>query len=146
MAPGPAALPGGLAALPVGVLVSHAGEQVILQPGVDGAGLGVVLLAGFSDEAMRGALRLAFSSAVVFDAGLAISADGRHLLLSTWIPGVATWPAAHDALARLLDQCAAWRAQLLPAGSHTRPAGAPFDVAATRQRDRLLGLLHGKRI
>lgn len=140
-----AAPPAKLAGLPLGVLCAHEGEQVILRPGTSGAELGVVLLATPTDDAVRTALRLAFSSAVLFGAGLAFSADGRHLLLSAWLPGVTAWPAARAALADLLDQCAAWRALMPGAASPARPARIPFDLAATRQRDRLFGLLHGPR-
>ena len=135
----------GLAALPIGVLCAHAGERVILRPGAGGAELGVVLLDTATIDAVRAALRLAFSSAVAFEAGLAFSADGRHLLLSTWLPGVAGWPQARAALADLLDQCAAWHALMPGAASPARPAGMPFDLAATRQRDRLIGLMQGQR-
>jgi hypothetical protein len=117
---------------------------VILRPGAGGAALGVVLVETSTDDAVRAALRLAFSSAIEFAAGLAFSADGRCLLLSTWLPGVTAWPAARPALADLLDQCAAWRALMPGAGATARPAGISFDMAATRQRNRLFGLLHGK--
>lgn len=132
------------AALPLDVLFAHAGEQVILRPGPAGAKLGIVLCPATAHDTVRAALRLGFSSAVVFDAGLATSADGRHVLLSRWLPGVTAWPAAQEPLARLLDQCAAWRAWLQKPGPGAPPADPPFDQAGARQRARLLGLLHGK--
>lgn len=82
--------------------------------------------ASFARPCCRG-----FSSAIDFDAGLGQSADGGSLTLTQWLPGVASWRQAADALERLLNQVSALRAELEPV------ARAPVAHVRTRAEDRL---------
>ncbi len=103
-----------LARLAPGVPAEIDGETVTLTPRPGGAELSAVLYAPSNGERLNAALRLGFSSALHFDAGLRLSEDGNNLLLSQWLPGVTHWSQAAQPLETLLNQVAYWRLNLAP--------------------------------
>jgi hypothetical protein len=111
------------------------GETVYLRLGQYGAELGAYLWPGAVPARLQEALKQGFSSALVFDAGLALAPDGEGVLLSQWLPEARGWVDAADALERLLNQLALWRAALAPSGREVRaaPAGAGRDEQKMRR-------------
>lgn len=97
------------------------GERVYLKAGDGGAELGATLYAHADAQRIELALRRGFASALRFEAGLALAAEGAELVLSRWLPGVRDWRAAAPALEQLLDQLDDWRAALAPPAAPPAP-------------------------
>lgn len=80
------------------------GQSLFLRVDPDGAELGLQLLESASARQLQDALQLGFQSALEFDAGWALAADGDALLLTQWLPGAQDWGDAAEALEALLNQ------------------------------------------
>lgn len=127
-----------LETLPLNRPVEFEGEMVSLNTRSGGAELTVRLMESKSSGQLQEVLQLGFSSALHFDAGLACGPDNRTVFLSKWLSNVYSWPEAADALERILDQTAAWRAWLTP------PERTPVTIdtaAGDRAQRRLLALI-----
>lgn len=120
-----------LNAQPLDTPVEINGESVYLNVGANGAELGAILLHDYTPGQLREALLQGFSSAIDFDAGLGLSADGNSLTLTQWLPNVYSWRQAADALEHLLNQLSVWRAALEPAATRA------VVTTRTRTEDRL---------
>ncbi len=103
-----------LRTLPVGTPVAIDGVEIWLKTFPVGAELGIYLMHDFSEAQLQDALRQGFRLAVEFDAGFGLSADGRSLCLSQWLPGVTSWMEAGDALEKLLNQMEMLRTSIEP--------------------------------
>ncbi|HYD61650.1 MAG TPA: hypothetical protein VEC35_14890 [Noviherbaspirillum sp.] len=103
-----------LDSLPLDEAVEIDGETVFLKIHAAGAELGVCLLRTCTQTQIQDALRMGFASAITHDAGLGLSADGKDLLLTQWLPQAKRWTQAAKALENLLNQTATWRAALAP--------------------------------
>jgi hypothetical protein len=125
-----------LRAQPLGARVAIDGESVWLRPGEGGAELAACLWPDPSGEQLQAALRHGFASALDFEAGLGLCADG--LVLSCWLPACGGWREAAPALEQLLDQLAAWRAVLAAPREKARPAAGLAGSARHEQRMRQL--------
>ena len=113
------------------------GERFYLNVHQGGAELGAYLIDEFVPEQLQDALRLGFRSAIHFDAGLGVSADGSSLVLTQWLPEVSNWSEAAQPLENLLNQLSMWRAALAP----ERPQ--PANSAGNRDEQRLRMLFAG---
>ena len=80
------------------------GQAMFLRVDPDGAELGLLLLESASARQIRDALQLGFQSALEFDAGWALAADGSTLVLSQWLPDARDWDDAAAAIDPLLNQ------------------------------------------
>lgn len=121
------------------------GESVYLRLSAGGAELGVHLWPGATVAQLQDALKHGFASAIEYDAGLGMAPDGHGIVLSQWLPSARNWADAADALERLLNQMADWRAQLGPvvqAAAARVPAGIS---TAARQEQKMRRLLAGGR-
>ena len=127
-----------LQAQPPGQPVELDGEVVCLAVRADGAELSVCLIDNPSPAQLENAMRYGFRSATMFDAGLGLSADGKVLVLSRWLPKVSNWAQAAKPLQALLEQVGAWRADFAP-----QPVVA--DKMANRNEQRLRSLFKGAR-
>lgn len=105
--------------LPLEQPVEIDGKWVCLRLRPGGAELEGLLFSNYTQQQLEYALNQGFSSAIVFDAGLGESSDGRDLVLSQWLPGAYRWRDAAQALENLLDQLDGWFSVLAPA---LRPA------------------------
>jgi hypothetical protein len=103
-----------LQALPFGEDVEIDDEIVRLDVRPDGAVLCARLLSSYSHVQLQDALQCGFESALSWQAGLGLSADGNALVLDRWLPGVRDWTGAADALEELLEQLAEWREMMAP--------------------------------
>lgn len=101
--------------LPLNEPVEIDGKFVCLKAGPGGAELEAVLLRAYTPEDLQRALNQGFSSAIVFDAGLGQTSDGKDLVLSQWLAGARNWRDAAQALEKLLNQLDGWQAVLNPA-------------------------------
>ncbi|WP_211474772.1 hypothetical protein [Collimonas humicola] len=124
-----------LQAQPLNAAVVIDDESVYLNVYPNGAELGVCLTQAYTQDQLQRALRQGFSSAIHFDAGLGLSADGNSLVLTQWLQDVANWPQAAPALEHLLNQLAPWRAALAPV--ETAPAPSMHGRLEQRLRLRL---------
>lgn len=138
-----------LAAKPLNTLCEVCSERVYLNSSRTGAELGAILANAeqFTPAQLQPMLEQSYSNALMFDAGLAISANGRDLLLTQWLPGVTSWVAAGPALEQLLNQLEVCRAALPDFSSASsnstaaKPAVKPASVQAgdrAQQRLRML--------
>jgi hypothetical protein len=93
-----------LLAFPLDEPVAIDGQSAYLRVDPDGAELAVLFLDTASGRQLQDALQLGFQSALEFDAGWAMTADGSSLLLSRWLPGAEGWADAAEALDQLLNQ------------------------------------------
>jgi hypothetical protein len=100
-----------LDSLPLDETTEIDGESVYLRVDAAGAELGVHFMDDFSDEQLRWALDQGFENALDFDAGWALSLDGRTLLLTRWVPGASGWNTVPEALEQLLNQVELLRSQ-----------------------------------
>ena len=103
-----------LDSLPLDETVEIDGESVYLKIHATGAELGVCLFRACTQAQIQDALRIGFARAVSHEAGLGLSADGKDLLLTQWLPQVKRWTQAAQALESLLNQTATWRTALAP--------------------------------
>lgn len=126
-----------LDSLPLDETVEIDGESVYLKIHAAGAELGACLFRSCTQTQLQEALRMGFASAITHEAGLGLSADGKALLLTQWLPQVQRWPQAAKALENLLNQAATWRAALA-----SRTANEAVG-AADRHERRLRTLLAG---
>ncbi|MET3133295.1 hypothetical protein AAKU55_003585 [Oxalobacteraceae bacterium GrIS 1.11] len=117
--------------------VRMAGESVYLRVRADGAELGAYLWHDATPQQLEDALKQGFSSALEFDAGLAL--DGRGVVLSLWLPSARGWQDAADALENLLNQLARWRAGTAPGGVAPRAPAPRGDRHEQRMRSFLAG-------
>lgn len=93
-----------LSGLPVNSPVNIDGILVWLNVQRDGAELGAQLIHPCSEIELQDALRYGFENALLFDAGFALSGDGKSLNLLQWLPGVRKWTEAFEPLEKLLNQ------------------------------------------
>lgn len=98
--------------LPVNEAVNVDGIQIRLQISDSGAVLSAELGIELTAESTQRCLELGFSNALEFDAGLAMNAARRHLLLTRWLPDVTAWSDAENALESLLNQVDVFHAVL----------------------------------
>lgn len=113
-----------LRALPLDEPVEIDGQSVFLRVQPDGAELGVRLLANATDANLADALRTGFQGALEFDAGLGWEQDGRGLVLTQWLAGVAAWSEVPEALEKILNQASLWRAAMSPVAARREPGTA----------------------
>jgi hypothetical protein len=85
------------------------GATLNLRVATEGAELELELGAFNDMMHLHSVMQCGFASALEFDAGLGIMADGRTLVLSQWLPGVSNWAQAYAALEKLLNQLTDWR-------------------------------------
>ncbi|MFZ2999130.1 MAG: hypothetical protein WA071_02185 [Undibacterium umbellatum] len=112
-------------------LVEIGGYSTYLRLYPDGAELGVHLLSDVSPVQISQAMQAGFSNALEHTAGLALTEDGKILLLSQWLPAVSDWVQARIALESLLDFATQWRA-----GMHRDVASPQPRFSAKEQRMR----------
>lgn len=117
--------------LPIDTPVDIDGVTVWLNVRRDGAELGARLLESFTEPQLQDVLRYGFQSALEFDAGFALSADGASLNLSQWLPGVRDWVEAMEPLEKLLNQVDGLQDYAGPERQH-----AQADDPARQQLDR----------
>jgi hypothetical protein len=113
------------------------GVTLNLRVAAAGAELGVVLGA-FSDMTqLQRIMQCGFSSALDFDAGLGVMADGRTLVLNQWLPGVASWEQAYAPLEKLLNQLGQWQ-RAFDGADTTQPIPKPITHGDAAQAERRL--------
>lgn len=126
-------------------------DDILMRRDGHGVTLSAPLLRIDGPDSLRIPLQLGFSSAQVFDAGLACDEDGRWLLLSRWVEHAQgagpdeEAPRIAAARTALRDQRASWLA-LLPGHDAGAPRPARPDPAGdasleARQRRRMHGML-----
>ena len=93
-----------LSDLPINQAVEVAGVVVCLQIHSGGAVLRAELGIQFATETTARYLKLGFSNAIEFDAGLALDPASQRLVLTRWLQGVSNWSQAAAALESLLNQ------------------------------------------
>ena len=101
--------------LPLEQPIEIDGKWVCLRLRPGGAELEGLLFANYTQQQLEYALNQGFSSAIVFDAGLGESVDGRNLVLNQWLPEANGWRDAAKALENLLNQLDAWFSVMTPA-------------------------------
>lgn len=85
----------------------HIGSQeIFLRVCPTGAELSAILVHEPTHQQIMERLLLGFSSAIHFDAGLTLSSDGEHLLLTQWVPDATCWQDVSRELENLLNQIA----------------------------------------
>lgn len=135
-----------LQGLPLNQPVEVDGESAYLNIHPGGAELGAYLVHAYAPVQLQDAMRLGFASALTYQAGLAVTPDGHSLVLTQWLPGVASWSQAVVPLENLLNQLSEWRALL--GGSGSSASSTPFDAMRTpaagdRNERRLRSMLAG---
>jgi hypothetical protein len=128
-----------LQSLPLGSPVEIDDEVVSLDVKPAGAVLSGRLLAPYTQAQLQDALACGFRNALFHEAGLGVSPDGNELVLNRWLPNVRRWADATQELEDLLNQLAAWRAELAPSGL----AQSLLATVAGRNEQRLRRLFAG---
>jgi hypothetical protein len=95
--------------LPIGQPALFQGESVQLNCYSDGSEISVRLMPALGTNLLAELLEAGLMSALKFEAAVALSADGAHLLLSQWIPGACSWPDVSFELNTILYQANVFR-------------------------------------
>lgn len=104
--------------LPLNQITEFDGARICLRLFPDGAVLQAEVGNVSTPYGLQTLLEQGFSSALLFDAGIAIDASSKALVLTQWLPNVQTWHAAEIALEQLLNQldlCQSLLGNTLPA-------------------------------
>lgn len=115
------------------------GEEVYLRVQKTGAELGLYLVRDYTPDQLEKVLKQGFNSSLKYSAGLGVSPDNHALVLSQWLPGVASWVEAAQPLEQLLNQ-----AEILRTGLETVKSGRS-NLAADRNERRLRNAFAGAR-
>lgn len=115
------------------------GEEVYLRVHNKGAELGLYLVRDYTPEQLQQVLKQGFNSALKYSAGLGVSPDNQALVLSQWLPGVASWVEVAQPLEELLNQ-----AEMLRTGLKT-VKDSSSNLAADRNERRLRNAFAGAR-
>lgn len=98
-----------LAGLPLDCTVEIDDERVYLNRYADGTELGIYLFELSAPSQLAELLQNGFPSALQFEAGVALNADGGALTLTQWLPNTQSWLDVSAPLEKILAQAAAWR-------------------------------------
>lgn len=96
-----------LAGLPLDCTVEIGDERVYLNRYADGLELGIYLFEFSTPGQLANLLQNGFPSALQFEAGLALGANGAAL--TQWLPNARSWLDAAAPLEKILAQAVAWR-------------------------------------